>query len=152
MSRLSSYARTSCSAGFLVLLACILSIGCRQSKNPASPGPDAERVFHRITVQQADSLIQANRGNADFVILDVRTASEYAAGHLENALSMNYNASDFREQLSSLDKTRTYMVYCGAGSRSAGAASMMQEMDFLKIYEMQGGISAWINADYPVVR
>jgi len=147
----ASHARSVCICGLLALLACILSIGCRKTKNPASPGQDGEKVFRRLTVLQADSLIQANLGNANFIIVDVRTPSEYGSGHLENALSVNYNASDFEERLNQFDKTATCLVYCRSGSRSAAAVAKMQELGFLIVYEMLGGISAWIDAGYPVV-
>lgn len=104
-----------------------------------------------INVDEAHQLIEANRENPDFIILDVRTPGEVAEGIIESATNINYNSDDFREQVNLLDKEKTYLVYCKAGSRSSAAQSVMIELGFKKIYNMDGGYTDWVSAGYSTV-
>jgi rhodanese-related sulfurtransferase len=113
----------------------------------AMPG----QVNEKITWQQAYNLIQKNQSNPDFVILDVRTPEEYAAEHLENAVNVSFNAPDFSDMVNQLDKSKTYVVYCRTGVRSAKASAVMKEMGFKRVYDM-GGIEGWKEAGYPTVK
>jgi len=63
-------------------------------------------------VKDAYTLIQKNKGNPDFVILDVRTPAEFADEHIENAINLDYYSETFRDDLNKLDKTKTYLIYC----------------------------------------
>ena len=103
------------------------------------------------TIDETYTLIQDNANNPDFIILDVRTPSEYASGYIENAVNIDYYADDFEDTLDQLDKSKTYLVYCRTGSRSASAMNIMKKLDFIEVYNMQGGITAWTSAEYPVV-
>jgi len=78
------------------------------------------------------------------VLLDVRTQDEYASGFIGNAV--NYNVMDslnFLQQLSSLNKKKTYLLYCHSGRRSSKALVMMKKHGFRKVYQLEGGISGW---------
>jgi rhodanese-related sulfurtransferase len=120
----------------------MLTIGCA-----ATPG----QVNDRITWCEAYDLVQENKDNPDFVILDVRTSEEFAAEHIENAVNINLNGPNFREAVNQLDKNKTYVVYCRTGVRAAEAAAIMKELGFKNVYDM-GGIEAWKEAGYPTVR
>ncbi len=108
-------------------------------------------IFMNKTIDETYTLIQDNANNPDFIILDVRTPSEYASGYIENAVNIDYYADDFEDTLDQLDKSKTYLVYCRTGSRSASAMNIMKKLDFIEVYNMQGGITAWTSAGYPVV-
>jgi len=127
----------------LLVAAAVLTIGCPKA-------PVATRVFTDIPPQEAFNLIEDNEGNPDFVILDVRTPGEFAQGHIENAINIDYNSEIFREELNNLDKDKAYLVYCASGSRSKGAVAIMQELGFMTAYNMQGGISQWQQDGLPV--
>ncbi|BAQ35110.1 rhodanese-like domain-containing protein [Dehalococcoides sp. THU3] len=101
-------------------------------------------AVQNISVAEAKALIDQNSGSADFVILDVRTPSEYAQGHIPGAVNLDYYAS-FENSLFLLDKNKTYLVYCRSGNRSISAAQLMLENSFTSIYNMQGGINVWIS-------
>ena len=64
------------------------------------------------------------------VIIDVRTPSEFAGGHLEGALNIDVQSPDFAAQVSQLDPTKDYFVYCRSGNRSGQAISQMSNMGF----------------------
>jgi rhodanese-related sulfurtransferase len=82
----------------------------------------------------------------DTVVLDVRTPAEFAQGHLQNALNIDIENAGFLAQLSQIDKTKTYAVYCHSGNRSGAALQQMQQMGFAEAYDLAGGINAWENA------
>ena len=109
------------------------------------------QIHMNITAAQADSLVTANSGNPGFVIIDVRTANEYAGGHIQNAININYYLSNFRAELDVFDRNFIYLVYCQGGSRSPKAMDTMQVMGFNETYNLNGGINAWISAGNQVV-
>ena len=93
-----------------------------------------------------------NTGNENFIILDVRTPQEYASGHLEDTINIDYNSRTFQESLATLDKDKTYLLYCRTGNRSSKAFEIMKDMDFKKIYHMKSGVVTWISEELPTVK
>lgn len=86
------------------------------------------------------------------LVLDVRSEGEFQGGHLAKALNMNYNAPNFADNMSRLDKSKTYFVYCAAGVRSARAAALMRDAGFKNVLEMKGGLNDWQAAGLPVAK
>jgi thioredoxin len=85
------------------------------------------------------------------ILLDVRTPEEFSGGYLEGAKNMDYHARGFDKELLSLDKSKSYFVYCLSGGRSSAAAGLMRDNGFKNVYELDGGILAWKKAGYPLV-
>lgn len=83
------------------------------------------------------------RENPEAVILDVRTPGEFAQGKIDGAVNLDIKDPAFSEQVSGLDKDKTYLVYCRTGRRSASACQLMQDQGFKNLYNLQGGILAW---------
>lgn len=109
-------------------------------------------VFKTISPDEAYKLIQENANNPDFIIIDIRTPQEYEAGHIPNAINIDYYSPTFKEELNKLDKSKTYLIYCRTGHRSGTTMPIMKELGFQKVYEIKGGIMAWASKGYPVVR
>jgi len=87
------------------------------------------------------------------IIIDIRTKEEYDSGHLENvSYNIDFYSPDFKEQLNKLDKNAKYLIYCRTGRRSALTLDIMKELGFKDIHHIKGGIVAWIDAGYPVVK
>ena len=63
---------------------------------------------------------------------------------------MDFYAGDFQNQLKTLDPEKPVLVYCRSGGRSGNAATMLGEMGFKKVVDLQGGITAWQAAGEPV--
>lgn len=86
-------------------------------------------------------------------ILDVRTPEEWAdGGTIADAHKINFFSEDFDQQVSQLDKTKPVMVYCAAGGRSAKAMEKMKALGFTEVYNLSGGMGAWKEAGYEVVK
>ncbi len=83
------------------------------------------------------------------VLLDVRTPEEFAKGHLENAMNVDWNGDNFDAQLSNIDKSKPVFVYCLSGGRSSSAAAKMRADGFKEVYELKGGIMKWRSENLP---
>jgi len=110
------------------------------------------QVIENITPIEAYNLIQENKDNPNFVILDVRTPEEFLGEYIENAVNLDYNSDTFRNDLDKLDKNKTYLVHCKAGGRSEDALNIMKELDFREVYNMLGGISKWKSEELPTTK
>lgn len=110
------------------------------------------QISEAVTTQEAYNLIQDNKDNPDFVILDVRTPREFAGGHIEGAVNLDYNAPTFKDDLNGLDKTKMYLIYCRTGRRSKGAFDMMKALEFQEVYHMLGGIVGWTSEGLPTTK
>ncbi|TFG45858.1 MAG: rhodanese-like domain-containing protein [Dehalococcoidia bacterium] len=132
----------------LVLLSSVIAgslAGC------ATLGTSNDQIISTITVVEAFTMIQENQGELDFVILDVRTPSEFAAGHIEGALIIDFNGN-FKAEIEKLDKAKRYLVYCRTSNRSGDAVYIMRDLGFQEVYDMDGGIVAWEAEGYPLVK
>ncbi|MFM2364211.1 MAG: hypothetical protein RLZZ316_3113 [Bacteroidota bacterium] len=84
-------------------------------------------------------------------LLDVRTATEFKTGHLQNALQADWtNSTQFKERTQHLDKTKPVYVYCLGGPRSFDAADYLKQQGFKTVIALEGGINAWKKAGKPV--
>jgi rhodanese-related sulfurtransferase len=76
------------------------------------------------------------------ILLDVRTPEEFGSERIPESVNVDVMDSSFIEKISSLDKTKTYFVYCRSGGRSGQACAIMAKQGF-KVYNLAGGITAW---------
>lgn len=73
------------------------------------------------------------------VLLDVRTPSEFADGHIENARNLDFSASNFEAEIDKLDKEQTVFLYCAIGVRSTKAANLLRKKGFKHVFDLDGG-------------
>lgn len=120
------------------------------STNEGGISSDSEQIIKNITPDETHALIQEQSADENFVILDVRTPGEFKSARLENAINLNYYASDFRKELAKLAKDKTYLVYCRTGNRSSRVLQLMQAQGFDRAYNMLGGIMHWYQEELPI--
>jgi len=108
-----------------LLLLCSLTLGCAQSKSK-----------HITEFSQKDI--------KEGILIDVRTPQEFEAGHLENAVNIDWFANDFIEKFETLDKEKPVYVYCKMGGRSTKAAHVLDSLGFEKVIDLEGGYDAFI--------
>ncbi len=90
--------------------------------------------------------------SAEVQLLDVRTAGEYAEGHLKGAMMVDVKSSSFLEDAKRLLKTdKPVAVYCRSGKRSAAAATQLTEAGY-RVINMEGGILRWQSEGREVVK
>lgn len=78
----------------------------------------------------------------DAIVVDVRTPAEFSAGHLENALNINWFEPDFANQFQDIDKEKTIYVYCKVGGRSAKAQEKLKSLGYKNVINLEGGYDA----------
>ena len=134
---------------FLALaLFAALGPGCSSKENAADGGPR----FEGLDPAAAAELIQERRGEDRFVILDVRTPEEFREDRIEGAVNIDFRSRDFREQLATLDRDATYLLYCRSGNRSGQSLPLFRELGFRDVRHLSHGILAWKGAGRPTVQ
>lgn len=88
---------------------------------------------------------------AGVITLDVRTPGEFNDGHIEGALLIDFQSGNFENEIASLDKSKTYAVYCRSGNRSGKAVKVMSDAGFPNLYNLNGGVIDWVSAGLPLV-
>ena len=118
--------------GYLAILSMLLSLfGCQSTKE--------ENSYQHITADEAKALMDSEEG---YIILDVRTEEEYAAGHIEGAILIpDYEIQEKAEEIIP-DKSQLILVYCRSGRRSKNAAGTLASLGYTNVKEF-GGIIDW---------
>jgi hydroxyacylglutathione hydrolase len=101
----------------------------------------------RLTVHQLAGRLTGGGGDAPIVI-DVRQASEYAAGHVPGSLHMG--AGELQDRLAELPRDRPLATICASGYRSSVAASLLRQGGFEDVSWVANGVPSWEAAGYPV--
>lgn len=113
---------------FIIIAAFTLGVNAQNSKH---------QILDKATYQ--DSLVQPNA-----TLIDVRTFEEYESGHLDKAQNIDFlNEELFITEIEKFDKSQPIYIYCRSGNRSGKAATLMQELGFQTIYDLEGGYLNW---------
>lgn len=102
-----------------------------------------KKILKKISVKEAVDLIEENKGNGGFKIIDVRTEEEFRGGNIEGSINIDFYGN-FEAAISGLDKNYKYLVYCQSGNRSKQATEIFSKNNFFEIYELEGGYKAWL--------
>ena len=94
---------------------------------------------------------QKKSAEPNVVVLDVRTAGEFAMGHIEHAINIDVESMTFDGDIKGLDKSKTYAVYCHSGRRSGIAVEKMKSAGFKDLFNLTNGIQEWQAAGLPLV-
>ena len=113
---------------FILMLSILGFMGCTAQNGSSIDSKDAYGLI------KADSNI---------AILDVRTAKEFADGHVAGAVNIDVNQADFAQKIDELDRSKTYIVYCRSGRRSSKAVGIMATKGFKNLYNVSDGFVGW---------
>jgi len=103
----------------------------------------------KYTDMDVAEFAQLLEGNG-VALVDVRTAKEFAEGHIAGAVNMDFFSSSFLDEVkAAYPVDKPLAVYCRSGKRSAGAARLLSSAGY-KVYNLKGGFMAWQNAKMPV--
>ena len=104
--------------------------------------------FKSLSVEEYAKAIE----DTTIVRLDVRTAEEYADGHIENTLNIDVLKDDFQEKaLITLPNDKTIAVNCRSGKRSKNAAKILVKNGY-KVIELDEGYNGWVSKGMPVTK
>lgn len=120
-------------------------MSCKESATKLEPVEETELIEDQEAVFVINSEDFSKRISAvgDIQLIDVRTPEEVAEGTIAGAVNFDFRADGFEEKLKVLDKSKAVYVFCRSGGRSANAASIMKDLGFSEIYDLEGGITAW---------
>ena len=120
----------------LIIASALILTGC--STSPSASNLDSARFDDKIV-------------ETDVVTLDVRTAGEFMAGHINGAINIDVEGNTFDAEIANLDKSKTYAVYCQSGRRSQIAVDKMASAGFDSLFNLENGIADWNTKGLPVV-
>jgi rhodanese-related sulfurtransferase len=122
----------------VIIASALILTGCSSTSTPA--------VEHLDSARFADKIVET-----DVVTLDVRTAGEFMAGHIDGAINIDVEGNTFDAEIANLDKSKTYAVYCQSGRRSQIAVDKMASAGFGSLFNLENGIADWNTKGLPVV-
>ena len=137
----------------LVLALVLVAAGCGDSSesSAAQPSGPTDQADAQLTTVSADeAAVVLEDPPEGTVVLDVRTPEEFAEGHLDGAVMLDFYEPDFADQLARLDANTPYVLYCRSGNRSGETLTLMGQMGFTDVTEIDGGVIAWQQAGLPI--
>ena len=120
-----------------LLLILFILTGCAQKLD--GDGMIGKTTYIQIDQEKAKEMMAVNDGH---VIVDVRRADEYAAGHIPGAILIPNESIGTEKPEQLPDKDQIILIYCRSGNRSKQAAQKLADMGYTNIYEF-GGINTW---------
>jgi len=137
---------------FLVIIFFVLysaSVVHAVDKTPEQVVREAKASVSEVSIDEVKKMID-NR--EDIILLDVRDSEEYETGHIPGAINISRGSLDFKVHLIVPDKNKRIIVYCGLDLRSPLATKSMNDLGYKKAVNMIGGLKAWKEAGYPVLK
>ena len=126
----------------------ILLAGCGTAATTVSNGesvagtiPQDQAVNSYKQISQAEAMEMMNN-ESGYIILDVRTESEFAGGHIPGAVCIPNETIDESVMEKLPDKEQIILIYCRSGNRSKQASEKLADMGYVNVYEF-GGINTW---------
>jgi rhodanese-related sulfurtransferase len=110
---------------------------------------DAKTRIRETTPDNVKNWLEAQKV---FALIDVREESEWAKGHLPNAIHLCKGIVERDIENAIPAKATPIVLYCGGGYRSALAADNLQKMGYSNVVSMGGGWRAWTDAGFPTVK
>lgn len=109
----------------------------------------AKARVQEVALAQAEQAVR----DAD-VLVDVREADEYAAGHLAGAVHISRGMLEFKFSANPALQSRDLKIvlYCKTSGRAALAGAALHDMGYLNVQSIAGGFDAWVAAGKPVAK
>ena len=127
---------------------CVLAFSSCESKKEISEVGEVEAATPIVSNLEPT---QFQEKSSQGILVDVRTAAEIAKGTIAGSLAMDYNQPDFLAHATQLPKDREIYLYCAVGGRSSKAGDLLIARGFTKVYNLEGGLTAWTAAGLPVI-
>lgn len=117
----------------LIIVLLIILTGCSPNHKPKS------QKYETITANEAQEIMKED---TTIYILDVRTESEYASGHIPNSILLPYDEVSSQAESFITNKDSKILVYCRSGRRSKIAAGELAALGYTNVFDF-GGINDW---------
>ena len=130
----------------ILLLAVLLLAGCgkettaeQTTESAQTTESTAREAYMNITAEEAKKLMDTEK---DYIILDVRTQSEYEEKYIPGAILIPYTEIEEQAAEKLPNKDQLILVYCRSGNRSKTASEALEKLGYTYIREF-GGINDW---------
>ena len=138
----------------LVVLAATMLASAVSIADQAGPAPRPSASAPAVASASPPSispqalLERQAKGDSSLFVLDVRTAEEFAAGHVPGAVNVPYD--QVASHLAEIPKDKDVVLYCKSGRRAGLAAEVLQASGYTKLEHLQGDMQAWLQDGRPV--
>lgn len=117
---------------YLVIICTLLFVTSCKSQNT------------ELTTKIDIATVKENVIGKEVQLVDVRSAKEYSAGHIDDAINIDIsNKEKFKNEVGKLDKSKPIYIYCYSGGRSNRASKLLEAEGFTEIYDFSGGWKSW---------
>ena len=124
----------------LVVMVALLGSAC--GGESASGRGQAKGEVQKMSAAEAQKLMESESG---YLIVDVRTPQEYAAGHVQKAINIPNETISTTPPAALSDKGQRIFLYCRSGRRSQDAAQKLAAMGYTNLVDF-GAITDWRGA------
>ena len=125
----------------LILLLGLLLTSCGNAGNDSADviSENSSATYTQISQEEAKEMMGKDD---DHIVVDVRRADEYAAGHIPGAILIPNEEIGTEQPAELPDLDQIILVYCRSGNRSKQASQKLADMGYTNVYEF-GGIIDW---------
>tara|TARA_B100001769_G_C22106216_1_gene597655 strand:+ start:2592 stop:2984 length:393 start_codon:yes stop_codon:yes gene_type:complete len=82
--------------------------------------------------------------DSEYTLIDVRTQDEFDLGHINSAINLDFYSDKFKNDILSLPKNETIVLYCRTNNRSGKTATILKENGYRDVLVIKGGITEWV--------
>ena len=102
------------------------------------------QIFESTEINEISDAQFTEIQDSDYILVDVRTAEEYESGHIQDAVNFDFYSESFQNDILTLDKSSSIILYCRTQNRSTKTANYLKENGYKQITVIVGGITSWV--------
>ena len=102
------------------------------------------QIFESNEINEISDIQFTEIQDTDYILIDVRTAEEYESGHIGDAVNFDFYSESFQNEILTLDKSSSIILYCRTQNRSTKTANYLKENGYKEIAVLEGGITTWV--------
>ena len=102
------------------------------------------QIFESKDIKEMSDAQFTEIQDTDYILVDVRTAEEFESGHIQDAVNFDFYSESFDNDILTLDKSSSIILYCRTQNRSTKTANYLKENGYKEITVLVGGITSWV--------
>ncbi len=119
-------------------------------KNPEELVREAKAAIKELSVDEVKRIVDDKKETV--VLLDVRDSNELEQGIIPGAINISRGQLEFKVRMILPDRNAKIIVYCGLDLRGPLATKTLNDLGYKNAVNMSGGLKAWREAGYPLVK